>query len=475
MMFAGCLSLLIPCSIGYLAVCRLCERQFVPGGDFLLKISLGVFVGFGICSCLFFLWLVTVGYRPPVIIGAEAGLCIALGVSHWRRGGRGRGPYASPASSAAPGYLRFVFWVLFGMSLAYFLLKALRHPHGGWDAWMMWNMKARFIFRGGKEWAQMFSSQLDWSHQDYPLFLPISVARVWMYVGRETVVGPILLSLLFTYCGFGVLMGALVKLAGEERALLAGCLLAGTPFLAVAGAIQNADVPLGMFFLCAAVGLLLHERTGNPDGRWMVLSGLCAGLTCWTKNEGLLVICVLLLGQCAIRLPRVGAKRTWREIVSFGFGALPGIVCLIILRARFSLSNEIVSMAELGEWMRRLLSPHRYVLIGDRFLAGLVNFGAWRVSPVAALTLFGLTRGIDARRTGDALKGLIVVGAMIFGYAFIFLITPYELVWHLSTSLDRLFMHLWPVSILFWINAMGPRCRSPKTIVASFSTPLGEP
>jgi hypothetical protein len=41
------------------------------------------------------------------------------------------------------------------------------------------------------------------------------------------------------------------------------------------------------------------------------------------------------------------------------------------------------------------------------------------------------------------------------GYFFIYLITPYEIYWHLRFSLDRLFMQMWPSAIFVFFARVG--------------------
>jgi len=43
------------------------------------------------------------------------------------------------------------------------------------------------------------------------------------------------------------------------------------------------------------------------------------------------------------------------------------------------------------------------------------------------------------------------------GYFAVYLITPYDLVWHLSHSLGRLFLQVWPSALfLFFLAIKGP-------------------
>jgi len=50
-------------------------------------------------------------------------------------------------------------------------------PHGAWDAWAIWNLRARFLAGPGDAWRAAFDDALAWSHTDYPLLLPATVAR----------------------------------------------------------------------------------------------------------------------------------------------------------------------------------------------------------------------------------------------------------------------------------------------------------
>ncbi|MEW5796432.1 MAG: hypothetical protein AB1772_08725 [Candidatus Zixiibacteriota bacterium] len=34
-----------------------------------------------------------------------------------------------------------------GLAVCGFVSFALRHPHGLWDAWAIWNLRARFLYR----------------------------------------------------------------------------------------------------------------------------------------------------------------------------------------------------------------------------------------------------------------------------------------------------------------------------------------
>ena len=73
------------------------------------------------------------------------------------------------------------------------------------------------------------------------------------------------------------------------------------------------------------------------------------------------------------------------------------------------------------------------------------------LSAACTLSLFILvmlcTFGRGAKNAAMRPAVLIIMG-MIGGYALVYLITPHDLLWHLSTSIERLFFHLWPSMLL---------------------------
>jgi len=89
-------------------------------------------------------------------------------------------------TSAAP-WAALAFFLL---AAATFALVSACRPNGDWDAWSIWNLHARYLYRGGEHWTSLFSPALNWSHPDYPLLLPASVMRSWVFAGGETVAGP---------------------------------------------------------------------------------------------------------------------------------------------------------------------------------------------------------------------------------------------------------------------------------------------
>ena len=175
-----------------------------------------------------------------------------------------------------------------------------RVPYGDWDAWAIYNLRARSIYRSGYDWRDGFSGLLFRSHPDYPLLLPLCVVRAWIYAAGESTAAPRLIGGVFMLATIGLVPSAIGALRGRAQACIAVAVLLGNAYLLRHASSQYADVPL-MFYFAAAIALLvLHDEVAHEEGSGaLALAGLAAGLAAWTKNEGLLLL-IALMG-CALR------------------------------------------------------------------------------------------------------------------------------------------------------------------------------
>ena len=179
-------------------------------------------------------------------------------------------------------------------------------PQGGWDAWAIWNARARFLFRSGDDWRQAFHPAQ--AHDDYPLLVPMSNVRCWWRSGANRVGCP-------RCWAMGSLWRRLACWRREsagcaaQPGLLAGTVLLGTKAFVMLGAAQYADVPLAFFILASVLLLALDDAAEQSSPGLVLLAGLCAGLAAWTKNEGLLFLVVVLFARCFMAWRRHGGRR----------------------------------------------------------------------------------------------------------------------------------------------------------------------
>ena len=436
-------------------------------------------LGLGLTSCLYFIALLTglTEYIPAI----DLGVCLLLGALCFTRFKGSSAPtLLHPPELGKRSRLHLLFAGILSIELiawaVTFVIAYFKEPHGRWDAWLIWNMHARFLFRGGDHWRDAFASGLDWSHWDYPLLLPLSIVRGWQYMGSETPLLPAIMGFCFTLLTIGLLLTTLTLLRGRVQGYLAAMVLLGTPFLITMGAAQFADVPLAFFILMTLGMLTLQARAEEGSVGMLLLAGLAAGMAAWTKNEGILFLLVAALSLFAATVRTGSWRKACRRTAGFLAGAMPILLIVLTFKLLLAPTGDLaagVSWAALTEklfdWSRYAQIARAFLLMGMSFTQGLVdvrvgmqfNPGAINILLLIAYLLFVGIRIDRPDRTGLLTVG-VVLCLMLAGYFLVYVLTPLDLTYHLITSLNRLFLQLWPsVILLTFMIARAPEETSP--------------
>lgn len=457
------LSLLIPLATGLLIVSVFWPKGGPSFSDVLLKCCLSVGFGFGSSSCLVFVWMMIVGRLTRGVFILELILLAGLSVLFICRR-RASIPTTTdqaediPISSfGKPYFLRLAVGVSSLSAAVRFLYLSLQDPHGQFDAYAIWNLRARFLYAGGDYWKHF--TYMTWSHPDYPLLVPASIAASWKFIGRETQLIPIVIGLLFTFATVGVVAISISRLHDERQGLLAGLILLGTPFLISHGASQYADVPLSFFF-AATVALLFFQAESPSKKHFLILAGMAASFSAWTKNEGILFLVLLLLLHFAVTNLVKGRKNWGSEAVALLMGALPVIGVVILYKVHLAATNDVIAAQGLGSTVPKLLDMSRYHLVARQFGKELFSFGGW--SPTFALPLllffYFLLLGTKIEKEHVATTSIAVLLPifMIICYFFVYITSQQDLAWHLESSLSRLLLQVWPLAILAYFAIVQP-------------------
>lgn len=337
----------------------------------------------------------------------------------------------------APLWLHFTFYLFLVLNLSTFIFLYLQDPHGGWDSWAIWNMRARFLYRQGDDWQDAFSPLLDWALPDYPLLLPASVARLWSYGQSETTLIPFAVSLFFTFGTMGLLYFGLKEIKNKPHALIASLVWLGIPLFMTQG--QTADIPLAFFILAA---FLLLRTQGSS-----VLVGFVLGLACWTKNEGILFALTFLLA-------RMIGSRSLREIPLFLLGMLPSLIILLYFKIHIAPASYLFENQTLSGILEKLMDPSRYILILEAFFKQFTN-REWNWFPIILLIYpFLMGCKIERKDNPTLTTVLLAIGFMLLGYGLIYLLTPRDLQWHLDNSLNRLLLQLGPLFLFYYFQTV---------------------
>jgi hypothetical protein len=330
-------------------------------------------------------------------------------------------------------------------------------PHGEWDAWAQWNLRARFLFRGAGDgtWRDAFAPVLAWSHPDYPLLVPASVARLWQYHGRETVLAPIVFGGVMAAAAAAAAGLAAGRTRGTARGCLAAAIILACPSFVRYSAAQCADIALGFYVLAAFVFWANAGTGAAPRSRvCLALAGMAAALAGWTKNEGLAAFAILALIM-AIERVRSSGWRGLGDLAPVLAGAAPVLLAVVIFKIALAPPSYFTAEQSLGQAAERLMDVERMRLVGAALAREMWLTGGTIVGVLPFLAVFAAVRGVDpaapaaARAAGPAM--LLLLGVYVVAYV----VTPKDLAWQLRTSLDRLTLHVVPT--LAW--AIVAACR----------------
>ena len=419
-----------------------------------LRVAAAFGLGVAASSSVFFLYRLA-GGNPSAYPIVDALFWIAVGGAGLRRVGAQRSPEGSVSirDRIVIGALALVLGVACGVLLFDWIGA---HPHGRWDAWAIWNLRAKFLAAPSDGWRDAFDPVLAWSHPDYPLLLPLAVARGWVICGEPIVAVPIALSLAFAVATVLTVVSSLLALRGAAVAAM-GLTLVVVPQFALLGAAQMADVPLAFYAVLAAAVLAAHDP-GNAE---LIVAGAAAGSAAWTKNEGMLVAALLPAAYVLIRAQRESATVARRAAVRLAAGMAPALALLALFEVLLAPGNDLVAGLASGGAIANWLDGARVGFVADRMARVAVTWGGWPLgSPVWLLALLvlaprgsGSTRRLEPAVLAAGLLLLVQVAAFLSVYV----MTPYPVAWHIDTSWPRLVAQLWPT--LVWAVAAS-RCAS---------------
>jgi hypothetical protein len=330
----------------------------------------------------------------------------------------------------------------------------------GWDGLMNYEIKARILLdnqpSGRFPLSYLSDQSRVWSHQGYPLLVPLTEFWVYRWVGgaHQTLVKLLFPAFYLSLAGF--LYGALRR-TGGRRIALAGCLALGfVPSLAVgsgAAIYGYCDVPLAAAVLGSSAFAARGLRTGAR--RDFVMAALLSSSAVWTKREGVLFAAYLAIAVILIQWLRARREGEWigPGLLTTGWLALgPAVVIApwwALLAWHGVPDPDFVGFSV--EHLRANLD--RVPVIAASLARELVRPGHWGLLWPA----FGLGLLASAPRVRDEAEwlvpGAVILAMGAYGCSFIFSAwTPFTE--HVGTALPRLLIPLAPLALLALFSAV---------------------
>jgi len=256
-MLALIASFITPVLIGFIFVFLLWPCRLSSATSIIFRIFLGIGLGVGLISLFYFGWCFIRGFHSEIFALVELGLLFCLIITMIFLRGKSQAVLSVNEDRTFSGSnlqrgLAIIFWAAAALAAANEILLILRTPHGGWDAWVIWNHHAMAMLKCRDCFREILPIL---NHADYPLLLPGFIARCWSYAGNEFSIVPALVGTLFGLATIGLLISCLLILKNRTSSFLAGISLAGSWLFLRLSLYQYADIPLG-FFLLASLALI---------------------------------------------------------------------------------------------------------------------------------------------------------------------------------------------------------------------------
>jgi hypothetical protein len=420
------------------------------------EVSLGAGLGVAITSAVFFVLLVTETATPAIILSCDAAMLALLsGVLFFRRGRvsatSGPGQPAVPHGFRWNWLLALILGTSLSMVLAGMWAYADSNPNGLWDAWAIWNIRARFLAGPGEVWRNAISPLLGRTHPDYPLLLSGFIGRCWKVAGNYDTAVPIATAFLFFTGTVGLLVSCLALVRSLSAGLLAGLvLLTGAVYLQQPMA-QFADVPLAFYYL-AALALICRAWLGQEPGRnaLLALAGAAAASAAWTKNEGLVFLAVFC-GCCALAEWRFsGGKKAIPRVLWLMVGALPGLILVGWLKLFLAPVADPFLSHPVQRVSQGFAHFHRVWWVVRQIYKWTLEFGSVVSHPLVVLAVLIVALRIAVpRRNAGAVWTMAGTLTLVFGAYCVVSVGTF-------TPFDRFFSQLWPAFLLLTFMLLRP-------------------
>ncbi len=359
---------------------------------------------------------------------------IAIGLSVIAAGGIWWWVLKGSGSSVAYNVEQQVWAMLIMAAGLYFIVvnsDVLSLNYGGWDAWVMWDLYAKYMAGGHEQWRYIFLNTT--GHADYPLLVPGIVGfflRIFNSVPVH-VVSYIFCSVIMFFIPLLVFFETLKK-----NIIVAGLALFAFAFDVAylqESVLHYADIPLAFFFLSALI--CVDNAKLNP--KYVGIAAACLGCSLWTKNEGLVLSAILVVFNARVFLSRKNIKYTIAGI------AIP-LITLFVFKIGYATSNDMVG-AFASKGLNKIFDGSRYVYIFRRFYMEM----ATKFVMLKVVLLSYISFGIVQRKWPDRRFNMLLFCMLV--YLLIYVFSPYDLKWHMDTSVNRLIIHLVPA--VFYVVA----------------------
>ena len=367
------------------------------------------------------------------------------------------------------------FWILLAFLIGEFIIASLvqmRVPWGSWDPMFTWILRARFLVEGGDLWTQGFSNDLALLHPDYPPLFSWALVPLWGLDGSRSSLAIASLTAPFFTGWMLVLVGwwSLVINRSSLWGYLAIAIVLGTPFLIYLHTVKSLDFILS-YAILTSLAWYQHSVKEQNRSSWII----CAFVVAWSalvKNEGQLwmvsffgALLLLHFLQFFTAPPKVEIKpklSAGKILIAILQGAIIPLSFLILFKVSLAPPNDFFEPQRVFE-ISQVVQPdvvfnpvgilvrldqaeqwHWHQTIWNQLWNLMFD---WKIEAVLLWATLVLLTVNFLQRKNPFPWILLAIGIHLTGYYCVYLLTPYNPYWHVSTSMNRLLIHLTPAAL----------------------------
>jgi hypothetical protein len=280
--------------------------------------------------------------------------------------------------------------------------------------------------------------------------LPANIAVIWKSIGFDSAFVPAILAYL---TAIAVVLVMLTSFLEKKYNIVGLVFFFAITFFDVLFPFvisQYADTLFALFVLIPFV-LLQHLPKDNPL-KMFILIGFFVASSAWIKNEGIMFFVlfsfVLFIRYC----------RNFKFLTHFVAGAILPLAVLIFFKINFAPVNDLMDTT-LDQYLVKLENIENYKIV--------LNYGYTFIISNCKLLYMSLIAILFVNSKFYYSFCFAIIFGLLGVYFIIYITTPYAIMWHLTTSFDRLIHQVTPVLLYSIFMAFAERLKEIYTFLLS--------
>jgi len=329
----------------------------------------------------------------------------------------------------------------------YLFLYWLIYPIYLWDAMVIWDARAKFIYYDGNfDYLNSFERIYEF-HHSYPLLVPLNLVFFYSIMFQYHYFAKILFASYFIFLITFIFHTLRSFNLSRTYSMLISTMVALLGNLFFHATIAYADLTITFFYTISTI--LLFCYIYYEKQHFLLYSSIFMGFTAWSKIEGIALfginVIILIIYQVYKYFRKEIAVSTSLKRLSIYLLItitiyLPWQIFLIVNNIPSEFITELAILFDFETSFSDLSVILDYILTVQFF--DFLSWGSiyWLVFYIILILNF---RTLLNEKI--IFLFLFLVGHFIL-YIIIYIITPLELEWHLAQSIDRELLHLAPLS-----------------------------